>query len=140
LNTDRKSFTLLTGGTITDSAFGAIDLKDGQTLWQTAAPQNASTLIAPIVVNDLVLTGVTGNWSAGSNFVTGPGSFVALNKHTGEILLEVPLDALFYGNIVPVHKYVMFGTGYCGITPAKGTFNVWKLGEAGASPGNCSHN
>jgi hypothetical protein len=88
----------------------------------------------------MVLTGVTGNWSAGSNFPTGPGSFVALKKHTGEILLVVPLDALLRGNIVPVSEYVMFGTGHRGGALAKGTFNVWKVGTTGASPGNYSHN
>jgi outer membrane protein assembly factor BamB len=131
LNTNRVNFTLPNGTTISSSAFGAVSLKDGSTLWQTAAPRNASTVIAPVVVNDVVLTGLSGNWSEGTIFPIGPGSFLALNKYTGEILLEIPLDAYFRGNIATVHEYVMLGTGYSGFEPPeKGTFNVWKLKTA----------
>ncbi|CAO2651850.1 Nn.00g001330.m01.CDS01 [Neocucurbitaria sp. VM-36] len=132
INSNRVESTLPNGDSISNSAFGAVNLKDGNLLWQTAAPRNTSTVIAPLVVNDIVLTGVSGNWSDGSLFPIGPGSFLALNKRTGEILLEVPLDAYFRGNIATVHEYVMFGTGYGGFeAPAKGTFNVWKLKTAG---------
>ncbi|KAL6706453.1 hypothetical protein ACN47E_005392 [Coniothyrium glycines] len=128
INSNRVEFALPSGETISNSAFGAVDLRDGRTLWQTAAPRNTSTVVAPVVVNDVVLTGVSGNYSDGSFFAVGPGSFIALNKRTGEILLEKPLDAYFRGNIATVHEYVMFGTGYAGSkAPQKGTFNVWKL-------------
>ncbi|KAL5113787.1 hypothetical protein ACEQ8H_008323 [Pleosporales sp. CAS-2024a] len=138
LNANRVNFTLVNGATISSSAFGAVSLKDGSTLWQTAAPRNASTVIAPQVVNDVVLTGLTGNWSESGFFPIGPGSFLALNKRTGDILLEIPLDAYFRGNIATVHDYVMLGTGYAGFeTPVKGTFNVWRL-KMEESGGNSS--
>jgi len=128
LNSNRVNFTLPNGDTISNSAFGAVNLRDGSTLWQKAAPRNTSTVVAPVVVNDVVLTGITGNWSDSSFFPIGPGSLLALNKRTGEILLEVPLDEYFRGNIATVHDYIMVGTGYGGLeAPVKGTFNVWKL-------------
>jgi outer membrane protein assembly factor BamB len=128
LNSGRENFTLPSGEVISSSAFGAVDLRDGSTLWTTAAPRNTSSVVAPTVVNNVVLTGVSGNWSAGSPFPVGPGSFLALNKFTGEILREIPLNAYFRGNIAAVHEYVMFGTGYGGLqAPAKGAFEVWKL-------------
>jgi hypothetical protein len=136
INSNRLNFTILNGDIISSSAFGAVNLRDGNTMWQTAAPRNASTVIAPVVVNDIILTGVSGNWSDGVFFPIGPGSFVALNKRTGEILLEVPLDAYFRGSIATVHDYVFFGTGYGGFeAPTKGTFNVWKLKTAGDHQG-----
>lgn len=139
INSNHVNFTLPNGDTISNSAFGAVRLQDGSTLWQTAAPRNTSTGVAPVIVNDVILTGLTGNWSRESHFAVGPGSFLALDKRTGEILLEISLDAYFRGNIATVHGYVMFGTGYGGSsTPANGTFNVWKLETAGASLGNHS--
>jgi outer membrane protein assembly factor BamB len=136
INSNRVNFTLPNGDIVSSSAFGAVNLRDGSTIWQTAAPRNSSTVVAPVVVNNIVLTGVSGNWSDGNFFPIGPGSFVALNKQTGEIVLETPLDAYFRGNIATVHDYVLFGTGYGGLeAPMKGTFNVWKLNVAGDNQG-----
>ncbi|KAH8883043.1 Quino protein alcohol dehydrogenase-like protein [Thozetella sp. PMI_491] len=113
---------------ISNSAFGAASLKDGHIVWQTAAPRNTSSIVVPAVVNDLVLTGVSGNYSEGAVAGAGPGSFVAINKYTGKIVREIHLDAFFHGLVATVHDYVMFGTGYGGLEPGQsGTFQVWKL-------------
>jgi hypothetical protein len=73
----------------------------------------------------VVLIGITDYWSQNSFSTTGRGSFVALDRRTGELLREVPLDAMFRGNFPTVHDYIMFGTGY-GRAGARenGTFNV----------------
>jgi outer membrane protein assembly factor BamB len=127
LNSNRVSFTLLNGHVAENSVWGALALKNGDTLWETVAPRNTYTVVAPAVVNDVVLTGLSsGNWSDGK--AVGPGSFVALDKRTGKILLERQLGATFRGNFAIVHDYVMFGTGYRRqVARENGAFNVWKL-------------
>lgn len=129
INTNRVNFTLYPSNqTISNSAFGAVNLKDGTTKWQTAAPRNTTSLIIPVVANDIVLTGTTGSWVENSLFAQGPGSLIALNKFTGEILREDILDSFFHAGIAVVNEHVLFGTGYGGIEPIQnGTFNVWKI-------------
>jgi outer membrane protein assembly factor BamB len=131
-NSNRRGFTLLGGEVVSNSIFGAVRLRDGELLWQIAAPRNTSSRVAPTVVNDVVLTGITGNFSEGNANPVGSGSFLALNKKTGEILSEVPLDASFRGNFAVMQDYVLFGTGY-GRSGAEdnGTFNVWQVGHGG---------
>jgi outer membrane protein assembly factor BamB len=131
VNSLRISYTLpLSDGktVISNSAFGATSLKDGTTIWQTPVPNNSTSYITPAVVNDVVLTGVTGSLDPMSIFLKGPGSFTSLDKRTGQILQDKELDAYFHGAIAAVHDYVMFGTGYSGVEPDQaGTFQVWKV-------------
>jgi outer membrane protein assembly factor BamB len=134
VNSNRMNYTLMTGTdkgkVISNSAFGALSFKDGSILWQTTAPRNTSSLVPPTVVNDVVLTGVSGNFTEGTFGGTGPGSFIPLDKTSGRILKEFHLDSHFRGGIATVHDYVMFGTGYGGaIALADGSFQVWKLGK-----------
>lgn len=137
VNSERKNYTLPGGDgktTISNSAFGAARLKDGQIIWQTASPRDTMSLVTPSVANDIVLTGSTGAINGTSPFPVGPGSLVALNKHTGQVVAEVILDSYFQGGIAPVHDYVMFGTGYAGLHPAAaGTFQVRKIKSQQAS-------
>ncbi|KAJ4301325.1 hypothetical protein N0V90_003417 [Kalmusia sp. IMI 367209] len=136
INSNRVNFTLPDNSTITNSAFGAVNLKDGSTKWITAAPRNTSSTVIPVVVNDVVLTGVTGNWSAESFFTEAPGSFIALNKNTGEIIRETILDDFFHAGIAVVKDYVLFGTGYGGLEPPhNGSMHVWKLTPASDESG-----
>jgi hypothetical protein len=137
INSNRVNYTLANGDVVSNSVYGALDLKGGSILWQTTVPRNMSSVVAPVVVNDVVLTGITGYWSENSFTTTGRGSFVALDKRTGEILREVPLDAPFRGNFATVHDYVMFGTGY-GRSGARdnGMFHVWKLNATGIDGGD----
>lgn len=132
INTNRVNFTIYPSNeTVSNSIFGAVSLKDGSTKWQTAAPRNMTSTVIPVVVNDVVLTGTSGNWEEGSLFPIGPGSFIALNKFTGEILREDVLDAFFHAGIAAVKEYVLFGTGYGGLEPSQnGSFHVLKLGSA----------
>jgi outer membrane protein assembly factor BamB len=132
LNSNRREFTLVSGEVVSNSVFGALRLRDGEMLWQTAAPRNTSSRVAPAVVNDVVLTGISGNFSAGNASPVGSGSFLALNKRTGEILSEVPLDATFRGNFAVVQNHIMFGTGYRSLGAAdNGFFNVWQVENSG---------
>jgi outer membrane protein assembly factor BamB len=133
-NSNRRGFTLLSGEVVSNSIFGAVRLRDGELLWQTAAPRNTSSRVAPTVVNDVVLTGITGNFSEGNANPVGSGSFLALNKRTGDILSELPLNASFRGNFAVVQDCVLFGTGY-GRSGAEdnGTFNVWQVEHGGDS-------
>jgi outer membrane protein assembly factor BamB len=128
INSGRVAFALPNGTSISNSAFGAASLKNGSMLWQTKAPRNTITSVIPVVVNDVVLTGVTGNHTEGELVPTGPGSFLTISKSTGEILEEIPLDSYFHVGIATLHDYVMFGTGYGGfeVVP-NGSFNVWQL-------------
>ncbi len=141
VNWDRVNYTLPGGDgktVISNSAFGAASLKDGSIVWQIASPRNTTSIIVPAVVNDVVLTGISGNFTEGGPLGAGvgPGSFLALDKKTGEILKEWHLDAYFHGVMSAVHDYVMFGTGYAGLEPSQaGMFQVWQLtSTASASP------
>ncbi|KAK4163953.1 Quino protein alcohol dehydrogenase-like protein [Cladorrhinum sp. PSN259] len=135
INSLRENFTLPTSGNktvISNSAFGAARLKDGRILWETPAPNNMSSFVTPAVVNDVVLSGVTGSFVPGSVFPKGPGAFTPIDKRTGKILEVRELDAYFHGVIAAVHEYVMFGTGYGGLeTPQAGSFQVWRLKDEG---------
>lgn len=102
---------------------------NGSLLWEVAAPLNSLSYGMPSVVGDVVLIYTTNPIN-----VTDPallhGEFLALDKHTGSTLLDIPLDGLGYGGIAVQDKYVLFGTGYnvpiVGITP--GSFHVLKVG------------
>ncbi len=97
---------------INNSCFGAADLGTGRILWETQASGNAIAQVPPTVVGDLVLVGRTGNNDDPANFENTDGGLVGLNKATGEIVLDLTLDANFHGGIAVVDSYVMFGTGY----------------------------
>ena len=126
-NVERKPWKLQNGTQISNSAFGAAALADGKILWETPSPRNSTSLVQPTVVNDLVLVGSRGPYP-GLTVYSSPGSFLSLNKYTGEIVTEVILDALFQSGIAVVHDYVLFGTGYPFEDPIiNGSFNVWKL-------------
>ena len=137
INTDRYNFTLFPSNeTVSNSIFGAVNLKDGSAKWQIAAPRNMTSVVIPVVVNDVVLTGTTGSWEEGSLYAKGPGDFIALNKFTGEILRDDVLDSFFHAGIAVVEDYVMFGTGYGGLEAAQnGSFNVWKIGSTAPASG-----
>ncbi|KAL8705143.1 MAG: hypothetical protein Q9201_001746 [Fulgogasparrea decipioides] len=124
VNTVRKPWQLQDGTSLSNSAFGAASLSTGEILWETPVPRNETTLVAPTVADDLVLTG-SGGLSADVFGPRGLGSLIALNKRTGDIIRDSTLDQYFQGGIAVVDDYVMFGTGYNG--GANGTFNVWKL-------------
>jgi outer membrane protein assembly factor BamB len=108
--------------TIRNSGFGAASLSSGELLWEIAAPHNNSAYVPPSVVGDVVLTGRTGQ----ANTADSPGGLLVLNKATGEILLDYPLDATFHGGIAVQGRYIMFGTGYRQV--ANGSFYVLTVG------------
>ncbi|KAL8888670.1 MAG: hypothetical protein Q9215_003939 [Flavoplaca cf. flavocitrina] len=127
VNSQRLPWKFQDGTSLSNSAFGAATLKNGTILWETPSPGNSTTAVQPTVVKDVVLTGV-----GGPAPYTGPGSLLALNKYTGEILREIRLDASYFqSGIAVVQDYVMFGTGYgTGLLgEANGTFRVWQLSK-----------
>ncbi|KAG7004374.1 hypothetical protein G7Y79_00026g059580 [Physcia stellaris] len=126
VNFDRKPWKLQNGTQLSNAAFGAASLLDGKILWETPVPRNGTSMVQPTVVNDIVLTGLGGPYTG--EFTPSPGSFIALDKYTGDILEERILDSFFQAGIAVVHDYVMFGTGYQQ-TP-NGSFNVWQLKSA----------
>ena len=126
-NSQRQPWQLKDGTKLSNSAFGAASLTTGEILWETAVPNNDTSVVPPSVANDVVLTGVGGPYVAGSTRKVGPGSFVSLNKKTGGIIKKTVLDTYFQGGIAAVNDYVLFGTGYD--ATKTGSFNVWKVGK-----------
>ena len=111
---------------ITNSAFGAASLSDGNILWETQSPMNMLAEAAPTVVNDVVFTGRTGfTGTTGLGSTSGTGGLIALNKKSGAILRDYPLGTVFFGNAAIVDDYVLFGAGYATFN-GTGAFNVWR--------------
>ena len=128
VNSMRKPWKLQDGTSLSNTAFGAASLIDGKILWETQAPRNTSSQVAPTIVNDVVIVGIGGPYQGGQAS-NGTGSLLSLNKNTGTIIVETILDSFFQGGIAVVRDYVMFGTGYGTTVPRNGTFNVWQLSK-----------
>lgn len=126
VNSYQTTFALQpSGGTISSSAFGSAALSNGSLLWEIAAPHDSLALAMPTVVGDVVLVATTKPLNV-TGTAAGHGDFLALDKYTGRVLLDVPVDNTVYGGIAVQDEYVLFGTGYNGgTTPA--SFHVLKL-------------
>lgn len=114
--------------TIVNSAFGAAKLIDGSLVWETASPENSSSLVPPTVVNDVVFFGRTGENITGNSQATH-GGLVVVNKMTGEIIKDYDLNSNFHGGVAVQNQYVMFGTGYSPTAAwnGSGEFQVWSV-------------
>ena len=126
-NYDRTLWRLQNGTSLSNSAFGALNLTTGTILWETPVPANDSSLVIPSIVNDVVMIGRSGSYAPSGASITGPGSLISLDKDTGLILGSWALDSYFHGSIAVVSDFVMFGTGY---ETEEGSFNVWKVDNA----------
>lgn len=119
-------YTIRVGGTetaVSTGAFGAARLVDGSIQWQTPMPPGVIGSVPPTLVNDVVLNGISGNITKMRD-ESGPGSLLALDKNTGRIVHEYPLNGSYFnGGIVPIYEFLLFGVGY---DSAPGSFNVWK--------------
>lgn len=104
------------------SAWGAASLGDGTLQWESVTPADGMAFNPPTVVGDVMLVGRSGPSGLLSS---GPGSLLALDKTTGKILLELPLDTTFRGGIAVQGQYVLFGTGYSRVD--NGTFYVLRV-------------
>jgi hypothetical protein len=129
INTEELDFKLHPSGTtVNRSAFGALSLATGAVLWETAVPSNGTSYGPPGVFHDLVLVAKTGSDPNGTqNYDTTPGSLVALDKASGRIVTEFPLDTNFHGAVAATERYIMFGLGYQGfetMASVPGSFNV----------------
>ncbi|KAF2855501.1 Quino protein alcohol dehydrogenase-like protein [Plenodomus tracheiphilus IPT5] len=59
INSGRVEFSLASGERVSNSMFGAVDLKDGDTRWQVAAPRNMTSYVAPVVRTGAVLRDIS---------------------------------------------------------------------------------
>jgi outer membrane protein assembly factor BamB len=106
-NYGNATWTLADGEVIKNGAFGAIDQQTGVVKWQVAIPNLEISSVSPSVVGDIVITG-----SQGAEIGFVPGSLIALDKHTGAVLLNNPLDVVFHGGVSFANEYMLVSTGY----------------------------
>jgi len=123
--------TLPSGRNITNSAYGAVALRNGTILWETPVPHGSQAQDPPTVVNDLVLVGRNADYNgdAQPSPAQAYGSVVILST-AGSVLDEIPVNTVMYGGIAVLDKYVMFGSGYRA-SNITGSFYVYKVGSHG---------
>ncbi|KAK8975493.1 hypothetical protein V6N11_069923 [Hibiscus sabdariffa] len=103
VNSEHKNFTLKPSTKVTTSGgWVAMDSKNGNILWSTADPSNA-TANGPVTVANGVLFG-------GSTFRQGP--IYALSAKTGEILWSYNTGATIYGGASVSNGCMFLGHGY----------------------------
>ncbi|KAK4455351.1 Quino protein alcohol dehydrogenase-like protein [Podospora aff. communis PSN243] len=134
INTGYLSWEIIgTGGNKTkvDMGFyGALSLRDGSVVWQTAVPKNGLVIAPPTVVGDVVLVARTGqDPDKTSSYDQTQGGLVALHAETGSVLKDYELPTNMHGGVAVRDNYLMFGTGYSGrlSTGVTGGFNVFKV-------------
>lgn len=127
LNMDQVPFLLQPSGqNISNSAFGAASLKDGEIVWEVQSlPEGSLAEVPPTVVGDLVFVGTSG--ANISDAYTGTGGVLrVLDKRTGSAIKNVHLDANFHGGIAVQGRYVLFGTGYQEFVNGTGSLYVMR--------------
>jgi outer membrane protein assembly factor BamB len=127
INYGAKSWPLYPSGpTINNSAWGAANLKTGEIEWETPCPDQGAAFSPPGVVNDIVLIA-----NGGSQTKAISGTIIALNKKTGAILKEWPVDSVQHSGITVQGGFMFFGTGYHYDNAFNnGSFYVWGLPDA----------
>ena len=126
VNSLRTPWQLQDGTKLSNGAFGAASLLTGKIVWETPVPRNATSQVMPSIVNDVVLVG-TGGPYRGLLVPAPPGSLLALDKDTGEVIKESILDTYFQGAIAIAGERIFFGTGYSLAKNVTGSFEVWKI-------------
>ncbi|KAK0595081.1 hypothetical protein LWI29_003312 [Acer saccharum] len=102
-NRQHKNFTIKPStNTTIAGGWVAIDARNGNLLWSTANPSNA-TAPGPVTVANSVLF-------AGSTYRQGP--VYALNAKTGKILWSYDTRATIYGGGSVSNGCIYMGTGY----------------------------
>lgn len=83
-------------------------------MWQTPSPGGSFAIAPRTVVCDAVLFARAGNQSApiSTQHRKTRGALLSLNKHTGKVLGEYPLDSTMHEGIAVAEGYILFGTGY----------------------------
>lgn len=97
--------------------YGAASLSTGKVLWETPAAisTNAIALTPPTVAGELVLfprAGLMDGDGGAADYDNSHGALVALDKATGDVVMEMEVDVTLQGGIAVVGEYVLFGTGY----------------------------
>ena len=121
VNSLRTPWELQDGTKLSNAAFGAASLLTGKIAWETPVPRNGTSQVMPSVVNDVVFVGTGGPYQ-GLLVPAPPGSLLALDKYTGEVIKETILDTYFQGGIAIAGKRVFFGTGYSSARERDGEF------------------
>lgn len=136
MNSDYRNWTIPTSGKgLNSSAFGAVSLHNGSILWETPSPGGAFAFSPPTVVNDVVLFAREDSTATRSGYYNTTGALIPINKRTGKILKQYPLDTIMHGGISVVDRFIFFGTGYHSRYKGNGTFYVWTT----PSPPNGTH-
>lgn len=108
INYGSKNWTLSTENRmINNSAFGALNLKTGQLVWETQCPDNQLSYSPPARVNDLAFFA-----QSGSSKVKIPGAILALSSSNGNILQKWPVESVVDGGISVNGGFLLFGSGY----------------------------
>jgi outer membrane protein assembly factor BamB len=115
--------------TISNSAYGAASLLDGNLLWETQSSRNSITFTPPSVAGDIVIAGRTGvSHGMRNDYDYTTGGLIVLAKSTGTVIADIDLDANFHGGIAIQDEYIMFGTGYA-FYNGTGSFYVMSVGK-----------
>jgi len=122
--------------TVHHSIYGALDLANGSILWQTPVPGVGGFCHAPpSVVGDVVLVVRTGLDPLGDgSYDQTKGGLVALEKETGEVLVDYELESNSHSGIAVKDGFLFVGTGYYVTrTPVSGGFHVFRVGRGGST-------
>ena len=133
INNLREPLKLIGNRTISNSAYGAVDLQSGKILWETPVPDNATAYTPPTIVGDAVFVGMNG--ASNGTKAAPDGALLILNAKTGEIVRKIPTKNIVRGGIAVAGEYVLFGSGYAGWNEifgypdgtTNGSFHVYKL-------------
>ncbi|KAJ9149185.1 Quino protein alcohol dehydrogenase-like protein [Coniochaeta hoffmannii] len=127
INSANKNWTLQPRSSIVanNSVWGAASVADGKLFWETQVSERMMSYTPPTVVGDVVLVGRVKPIGPISS---GDGPLVVLDKETGRVLLEYPLNGTLRGGFAVQDRYILFGTGYKG---SDGFLYVLKVSDHG---------
>ena len=126
INNANKRYTLPISKTnITNSAYGAVDIRSGKIVWDTPVPGNGTSNSPPTVAGDVVLVGMS-DYAGGKT--ASSGGLVVLERGSGKVLGKVVVDNVVQGGVAADGDYVLFGSGYrASGAAANGSFYVFKV-------------
>jgi len=132
INTGNLQWRLTpSNATISNSAYGALNLSNGKIIWQIPVPREGVCQAPPMTVGDLVLVARTGQDETGNGrFDASKGGLVALNKFTGRVEVDYELTSNAHSGVAVAGEHVLLGTGYNGgssVGDVNGGFHVLKV-------------
>jgi outer membrane protein assembly factor BamB len=86
--------------TITNSAFGAVDLATGSILWETPSSGGSVSFALPTVDNDVVFSSLVDNGTdVRTLYDKTPGGLIPVDKTMGAILKDYELGSNMHGGV-----------------------------------------